>query len=216
MSAVVAEAASLECVLTPGQRIATRAFDLVVAAVITVLLLPVIMVLAVLVKLDSPGPVFFLQERVGQNGRLFKMFKFRSMVQNAAQLQSEVNVVREDGKIIHKQENDPRVTRIGQFLRRWTLDELPQLFNVLKGDLSLVGPRPEMPWLVETYDAWQFERFKAPQGVTGWWQINRRADQPMHLSTKDDLYYVENYSLWLDIKILLRTPLAVIRGVGAY
>ena len=97
-----------------------------------------------------------------------------------------------------------------------SFDELPQFINVLKGEMSLVGPRPEMPWLVDRYQSWQRKRFAVPQGLTGWWQINGRSEKPMHLNPEDDLYYVYNYSLWLDIKILLRTPIAIIRGKGAF
>lgn len=105
---------------------------------------------------------------------------------------------------------------MGRFIRRFSLDELPQLFNVLKGDMSLVGPRPELPWLVEKYEPWQRKRFAVPQGVTGWWQVNGRSDKPMHLHTEDDLFYIQNYSLWLDLYILLKTPWMVLRGKGAY
>jgi lipopolysaccharide/colanic/teichoic acid biosynthesis glycosyltransferase len=105
---------------------------------------------------------------------------------------------------------------VGQLLRRYSLDELPQLFNVMRGDMSLVGPRPEMPWLVDRYKPWQRKRFAVPQGITGWWQINGRSEKPMHLNTDEDLYYIYNYSLWLDIVILLKTPIAVLRGRGAF
>ena len=172
--------------------------------------------IAVLIKLDSPGPVFFKQERVGENGEIFVMYKFRTMSEDAEQRQAEVLSENEAGKIIHKMQDDPRLTHVGRVLRRYSLDELPQLVNVLKGEMSLVGPRPEMPWLVDRYDSWQRKRFAVPQGITGWWQINGRSDKPMHLNTEDDLYYVYNYSLWLDMQILLRTPLAVIRGKGAF
>jgi lipopolysaccharide/colanic/teichoic acid biosynthesis glycosyltransferase len=108
------------------------------------------------------------------------------------------------------------VTRVGVFLRKTSLDELPQLLNILKGDMSLVGPRPELPHLVARYAEWQYARFLVPQGLTGWWQINGRADKPMHMHTDEDLYYVRNYSLWLDILILIRTPLAVLSRRGAF
>lgn len=202
--------------LNDYQRLVKRMFDLVVGTVITLLALPLMALVALAIVLDSPGPVIFRQKRVGENGRLFDMFKFRSMVANAEALQKEVTQRDEEGHIIHKIKDDPRVTRVGRFIRRWSLDELPQFFNVLKGDISLVGPRPEMPWLVDEYAPWQRKRFAVPQGVTGWWQVNGRSDKAMHLHTDEDLYYIQNYSLWLDIFILLKTPWAVLRGKGAY
>jgi lipopolysaccharide/colanic/teichoic acid biosynthesis glycosyltransferase len=153
---------------------------------------------------------------VGENGHLFAMYKFRSMVNGAEHLQSQVNEINDKGQLIHKKANDPRVTHIGRFLRRTSLDELPQLLNVLKGDMSLVGPRPELPWLLDQYQPWQHKRLAVPQGMTGWWQINSRAEKLMHLYTEDDIYYIQNYSLWLDIYILLKTPWVVVRGKGAY
>ncbi|MGC9397488.1 MAG: sugar transferase [Anaerolineae bacterium] len=202
--------------LNDYQRLVKRMFDLVAGTVITVLALPLMALVALAIVVDSRGPVLFRQKRVGENGRLFDMFKFRSMIVNAEALQNEVMQVDEEGHLIHKVKDDPRVTRVGRFIRRWSLDELPQFFNVLKGDISLVGPRPEMPWLVDEYALWQRKRFAVPQGLTGWWQVNGRSDKAMHLHTDEDLYYIQNYSLWLDIFILLKTPLAVLRGKGAF
>lgn len=202
--------------LNDYQRLMKRVFDLVVGSLLTLLALPLMLVIAIAVKLDSRGPIIFCQKRVGENGRLFGMFKFRSMVRDAEKLQPHVNQVDQEGNLVHKVVDDPRVTRVGRFIRRWSLDELPQFFNVLKGDISLVGPRPELPWLVESYEPWQRKRFAVPQGITGWWQVNGRSDKMMHLHTDEDLYYVQNYSLWLDIYILLKTPWVVLRGKGAY
>lgn len=202
--------------LNEVQRVIKRLFDLALGGVITLFALPLMAVIALAVKLDSPGPVFFRQQRVGENGRLFGMYKFRSMVQNAEALQDQVHKTNENGQTIYKSPNDPRVTRIGRFLRRTSLDELPQLFNVLKGDMSLVGPRPELPWLVGQYEPWQHKRLAVPQGMTGWWQVNGRANKPLHLHSEDDIYYVQHYSLWMDIYILLKTPWVVMRGIGAY
>jgi exopolysaccharide biosynthesis polyprenyl glycosylphosphotransferase len=202
--------------LSPYQRMVKRALDLLVGGVLTLLFLPLMGIIAAAIKLDSSGPVLFRQFRVGENGRLFEMYKFRSMVENAEDLQDVVNMRDEDGNLIHKKEDDPRVTRVGRFIRKWSLDELPQFFNVLKGDLSLVGPRPELPWLVDEYEVWQRKRFAVPQGITGWWQVNGRSDNMMHLHTDEDLYYIRNYSLWLDLYILLKTPWVVFRGEGAY
>jgi len=173
-------------------------------------------IIALAIKLDSPGPVIFRQERVGENGRLFTMLKFRTMVSNAEALRKQVESKDANGNRILKQQNDPRVTRVGNFLRQTSLDELPQIFNVLDNSMSLVGPRPEMPDFVDEYQPWQRKRFAVPQGITGWWQVNGRSDRPMHLNTEDDLYYVQHYSIWLDLQILARTVWAVLRRKGAY
>lgn len=202
--------------LSEYQRMIKRAFDLVILLPGMLVSLPIMGLIAIAILVDSPGGVLYLSERVGENGRLFRMIKFRTMVANAEKLQPAVESRCENGQIIHKRPNDPRVTRVGRFLRRTSLDELPQLFNVLKGEMSLVGPRPEMPWLVEKYDPWQRKRFAVPQGMTGWWQVNGRSDKPMHLHTEEDLYYVQHYSIWLDLQILFRTLWVVVRGRGAY
>lgn len=203
-------------ILNDYQRLVKRLFDLIFGSLIMLVSLPVMLMIALVVKLDSPGPVIFRQKRVGENGRFFHMYKFRSMVQNAEKLQKAVAEKDETGQIFHKRPDDPRITKVGRFIRRTSLDELPQLFNVLLGDMSLVGPRPELPWLLDQYDLWQHKRFAVPQGMTGWWQVNGRADKPMHLHAEDDIYYVQNYSLWMDIYILLKTPWVVMRGQGAY
>ncbi len=205
-----------EPVLDPLQRLVKRAFDLAVASLGLILTLPLLGIIALLIKLDSPGPVIFKQPRVGENGRIFKMYKFRTMVQDAEVKQAELLHQTGAGILPHKFYDDPRVTRLGRFLRRTSLDELPQLVNILTGEMSLVGPRPELPWLVDRYEPWQRKRFEVPQGLTGWWQVNGRADKPMHLHTEDDLYYIKHYSLWLDLQILWRTIKAVIARRGAY
>src|SRR5574341_812614 len=178
-----------EPALTPYQRLTKRAFDLIVGSILLVASLPVMAIIALAIRLDSPGPIMFKQVRVGENGRLFTMYKFQ---------------------------DDPRITPVGRFIRRTSLDELPQFVNVLKGEMSLVGPRPELPWLVEKYEDWQRKRFAVPQGLTGWWQVNGRGDKPMHLHTEDDLYYIQNYSILLDLQILFMTFLAVFKRQGAY
>ncbi len=205
-----------EPALTPLQRAVKRAFDIVVSFILLIFSLPLMAAIAIAIKRDSPGPVFFLQERIGEGGRPFKMIKFRTMIDGAEEMAHEVITYDEAGNIIHKRPDDPRVTKVGYWLRRNSLDELPQLINVLKGDMSLVGPRPEMPWLVEKYESWQRKRFEVPQGLTGWWQVGGRANNPMHLSTEEDLLYIRNYSLWLDIVILWRTIGAVLRRRGAF
>lgn len=202
--------------LTPAQRVVKRAFDLVVSIVLLLLLWPAMLVIALLIKFDSPGSIIFIQPRVGENGRIFRMYKFRTMDPDAERRLAEVLQETPSGKPLHKAPEDPRVTHLGRFLRRTSLDELPQLFNVLKGEMSLVGPRPEMPFLVDRYEPWQWKRFAVPQGITGWWQVNGRSDRPMHLHTEDDLWYIQNYSLWLDLVILWRTLGVVLKRQGAY
>jgi exopolysaccharide biosynthesis polyprenyl glycosylphosphotransferase len=198
------------------QRLMKRGFDLVLGSILLLLSLPIMAMIALLLVLDDGFPVIFRQKRVGENGEIFEMLKFRTMVKNADQLQSQVATRDEDGNLIHKTEDDPRIRRMGRILRRLSLDELPQFINVVRGDMSLVGPRPEMPYLVDKYQPWQRKRFAVPPGLTGWWQINGRSDRPMHLNTEDDLYYISNYSLWLDIQIIVRTAWIVLIGRGAY
>jgi lipopolysaccharide/colanic/teichoic acid biosynthesis glycosyltransferase len=194
-----------------------RLFDIIVSALLLLILAPFMAVIAALIKRDSPGPVIYRAERMGENGRIFEMLKFRTMVENADQRWEEVVFRRPDGKLQFKQPDDPRVTRMGRWLRHTSLDELPQLFNVLNGDMSLVGPRPELPMVVrEEYEPWQWSRFTVPQGMTGWWQVHRRGYEHQHLCTADDLYYIQNYSLMLDIEILVRTVFVVLSGQGAY
>ncbi len=202
--------------LSPFERTVKRAFDLVVAIVSCIPALPLGLLIAIAIRLDSPGPVIFRQQRVGEGGRLFWMLKFRSMVKDAEQQQDEVFALNGDGPPLAKHRNDPRVTRVGRVIRRTSLDELPQILNVLRGDMSIVGPRPELPVFVERYELWQWQRLLAPQGLTGWWQVNGRSDKPMYLHTEDDLYYIQNYSLLLDIQIMWRTAAAVLKREGAY
>jgi len=202
--------------LNDYQRLVKRVLDLVVGGLITIPALPVMGIVALAVRLDSPGPTLLKQQRVGENGKLFWMYKFRSMVVGADKLAPEMVEETSDGTFTFKRKEDPRVTRLGRVIRRMSLDELPQLFNVLKGEMSLVGPRPELPWLVKRYQPWQRKRFAVPQGITGWWQVNGRSDKEMCLHTGEDLYYVRHYSLWLDLLILARTPFVVLKGRGAY
>lgn len=202
--------------LTDQQRLVKRAFDLGVVLLSLPVNLPLMGMIALLVRLETPGPVIFRQTRVGENGRLFEMLKFRTMRQEAEEQRHLVEKTDEAGNLIHKHPDDPRITRIGRRLRRLSLDELPQLWNVLRGEMSLVGPRPELPYLVEKYEDWQRQRFAVPQGLTGWWQINGRSDRPMHLNTEDDLYYVQNFSLLLDVYILVKTVGTVVQGRGAF
>ncbi len=198
--------------LSAYQRLVKRAFDLVIGTLALIAASPAMALIALAIRLDSPGPSIFRQKRVGENGRLFTMYKFRSMRADS----DTPRLPQANTPLLYKVPEDPRITRVGHFIRRTSLDELPQLVNVLRGDMSLVGPRPEMPWMVEKYEPWQHKRFAIPQGMTGWWQINGRSDRPMYLHTEDDLYYIQNYSLLLDILILWRTIFAVIKRKGAY
>jgi lipopolysaccharide/colanic/teichoic acid biosynthesis glycosyltransferase len=166
------------------------------------------LLIAVAIKLDSPGPALYRAMRVGENGRLFHMHKFRTMLKDADKVPLELEN--------HKLKEDPRITRVGRVLRRMSLDELPQLFNVLRGEMSLVGPRPEQPWIVERYQPWQRKRLSVMPGMTGWWQVNGRSDRPLFLNTEYDLYYIQNYSPVLDLVILWKTIWVVLRGKGAY
>lgn len=206
-----------EPVIRPHQRVLKRMLDVVLSAAALAVSLPAWLVIAVAIKLDSPGPVIFRQRRVGEGGKLFTMYKFRTMFVGAENVERHlVEKAIAQGERIFKTPDDPRITRVGRFLRRTSLDELPQLLNVLKGDMSLVGPRPELPAFVEHYEPWQRKRFGVPQGLTGWWQVHDRSDKPMYWHTEDDLYYIQNYSLLLDLRILLMTVWSVIRGRGAY
>lgn len=198
------------------QRAIKRFVDLLLSSILLILALPVFIVIAAAIRLDSRGPVFFRQERIGEGNRRFRIIKFRTMVVDAEERSGEVERTNEHGQVVHKHQDDPRITRIGRMLRRTSIDEIPQIFNVISGEMSLVGPRPELPKIVERYETWQYERLTVPQGLTGWWQVNGRSDKPMHLNTQYDLYYVRNYSLLLDLQILLKTIWVVLRGKGAY
>jgi exopolysaccharide biosynthesis polyprenyl glycosylphosphotransferase len=197
-------------------RAVKRAFDLLGATALLVVLSPLLLLIAILIKLDSKGPVIFKQLRIGENCQPFYVYKFRSMAADAESRINEVLTQTEDGQLLHKRRDDPRVTGVGRLLRRASLDELPQLFNVIKGEMSLVGPRPELPLLVERYEPWQRKRFAVPPGITGWWQTSGRSDRPMHLHVEDDLFYIQNYSLLLDLQILWKTVGAVLRSRGAF
>ena len=215
-----------ESPLNGPARAMKRVMDIVIAGVALLVALPIMAIVAIAVKRDSPGPAIIRQKRIGENAQPFDMIKIRTMVVGAGERGEEEKAAYEKEKernlpspisnLSHKRPDDPRVTRVGRVLRRYSIDELPQLLNVLRGEMSLVGPRPELPWLVDCYEPWQRHRFAVPPGMTGWWQVHGRSDRPMHQNVEDDLYYIRNYSLWLDIEILLRTVPVVITGRGAY
>jgi exopolysaccharide biosynthesis polyprenyl glycosylphosphotransferase len=202
--------------LNEVQRLLKRAFDLALGTIAFIISAPIMLIAAFAILLEDGRPILFIQKRVGENGRLFMVYKFRTMVKNAEELRHLVERKDEDGNIVHKRKDDPRITRVGRFLRRTSIDEIPQFFNVLQGTMSLVGPRPELPYLVEKYQPWQRKRFSVQPGITGWWQVNGRGESTMHLHTEDDLYYITHYSIWLDILILIRTAWVVLIGKGSY
>lgn len=194
-----------------------NALDRVLAAVGLIFLAPLLLVIAALVKFTSKGPVFFVQERWGKNKRTFGMIKFRTMVVNAEAQQAALEAQNEFDGPMFKMRRDPRVTRIGQFLRRSSLDELPQLINVLKGDMSLVGPRPLPNRDVERFsEAWLMRRFSVKPGITGLWQVSGRSNTDFDETIQLDLRYIDHWSLMLDLRILVRTFSAVFKGRGAF
>jgi exopolysaccharide biosynthesis polyprenyl glycosylphosphotransferase len=203
----------------PGDRwelAVKRVFDIAAAALLLALLAPLFAAIALLVRLGSPGPVFFVQKRVGLNGRLFDFYKFRSMFLNAERELEQLKAQNEMSGPAFKLTNDPRVTRVGRFLRRYSLDELPQLWNVLIGDMSLVGPRPPVPGEVSTYERHFRRRLSMRPGMTCTWQVSGRNEIKDFSSwVKLDLEYIDNWSLWRDIQLLFRTIPAVIFGDGA-
>jgi exopolysaccharide biosynthesis polyprenyl glycosylphosphotransferase len=201
-----------------GPRFVAKAvMDWVGAALLTLLLSPVLLAVAVAVKVTSRGPVLFGQDRVGRGGQTFRMLKFRSMVVDAEQRLAHVAANGHDGAgLLFKQRHDPRVTRVGRVLRRYSLDELPQLFNVLLGQMSLVGPRPPLPSEARRYEARMQRRLLVKPGLTGLWQVGGRSDLPWEECVRLDVYYAENWTAFGDLMILARTAKAVLGGAGAY
>jgi exopolysaccharide biosynthesis polyprenyl glycosylphosphotransferase len=191
-------------------------FDRVAAVILLLILAPVLITLALLVRFTSPGPALFLQTRIGRNGRAFRMVKFRSMVVDAESRLDEIAGANEQDGPLFKVREDPRITRVGRFLRRSSMDELPQLFNVLAGSMSLVGPRPPLHAEVATYSDDVWERLRVKPGITGLWQVSGRSDLTWEESVRLDLHYVESWSLWLDMVVLCKTARAVLRAEGAY
>jgi lipopolysaccharide/colanic/teichoic acid biosynthesis glycosyltransferase len=190
--------------------------DVTVACILLVLLTPLLLGIAAAIFLTMRGPVIFRQRRIGQHGREIEVWKFRTMLADRRAANRAPPRTTGDRRIRHKSRNDPRVTPIGRFLRRSSLDELPQLWNVVTGGMSLVGPRPELPHIVARYEDWQHARHAVRPGLTGWWQVNRPADRLMHEVVELDLYYVQHCSLWLDVRILAKTVITVVRGTGAF
>ena len=193
-----------------------RILDMLLATLILILFGPLVMLpAAILIKLTSPGPVLFKQKRCGRNGRVFTMYKFRSMIGNAEQRRFELEAFNEMDGPVFKSSRDPRITSIGKIIRRRSIDELPQLFNVLQGHMSLVGPRPPLPQEVARYERWQRRRLSMKPGMTCLWQISGRNEVSFEDWMKLDLTYIDNWSLLLDLKILLKTVPVVLLGRGA-
>jgi len=202
--------------LTGTQAVVKRAFDIAVATIGVLLLSPVLALIAIAVKVSSPGPVLYRHARVGQRGRPFTMLKFRTMREGADELVEDLRERHGVEDLMFKLPDDPRVTRAGRFLRRWSLDELPQLFNVIRGEMSLVGPRPPLPREVTRYDDWQFDRLEVPPGISGLWQVSGRSELSFDDCVRLDLFYIENWSLAYDLYILAKTVPVLISSRGAY
>jgi exopolysaccharide biosynthesis polyprenyl glycosylphosphotransferase len=198
-----------------GAFLLKRVLDITVAVIGIVIGLPFAILLGAAIKLDSRGPVFYRAQRIGRKGRTFACYKFRTMCSNADKLKEDLKHKNERDGILFKIANDPRVTRVGRFLRKYSLDELPQFYNVLRGDMSLVGPRPPMASEVEQYDLAHLRRLDVLPGMTGLWQVEARQDPSFDSYISLDTAYVENWSLWLDLKILARTFGVVVSGTGS-
>ena len=194
-----------------------RLFDIVVSATALLLLIPLFMIVALLIRLDSKGPIFFSQTRIGKQGQKFRFWKFRSMVPDAEEHKDELKKLNKMScDILFKMEHDPRVTRVGDFLRKSSIDELPQLWNILKGEMSFVGPRPALPDEVAKYTPYQRRRLEVTQGLTCIWQISGRSKIPFEQQIEMDLEYIANQSFWYDMVILLKTIPALLKRDGAF
>ncbi|MDB1921566.1 sugar transferase [Clostridium tertium] len=192
-------------------KVSKRALDVIASFLGLVILSPILLIVAILIKLESKGPAIFAQSRIGLNGKEFKMYKFRSMVQNAEELKEKLAKQNEMSGPMFKIKNDPRVTKVGKFIRKTSIDELPQLLNILKGDMTLVGPRPSLPREVEKFESWMLKRLEVKPGLTCYWQVSGRNNIDFYEWMKLDLKYVNDMSFWLDIKLIFKT-VAVLFG----
>lgn len=198
-------------------RIVKRIFDVIASAIALVLLSPLFLVLAIFIKIDDPnGPVFYTQTRVGKDGKTFQIIKFRSMISNADKLLARLKSKNEVEGAMFKMKNDPRITRVGRFIRKYSLDELPQLINVIGGSMSIVGPRPPLVSEVEQYTDYDKQRLMVVPGCTGMWQVGGRNDVDFDEMVHLDLTYIQNRSVWLDLKIMFETVKVMIIPNGAY
>ncbi len=196
--------------------VSKRSFDLFIGIIILILLIPIFPIIALMIKLDSPGPVFYKQDRVGRGGKLFKFYKFRSMFKEADAIRDNMKGLNEQDGPVFKIKADPRITSVGRFLRRSSLDEIPQILNVLKGDMSIVGPRPPLPFEVASYQTWHRRRLEVKPGITCLWQISGRSHISFNEWMRLDMEYLKNRSFRTDFLIFLRTLPAVITRKGAY
>ena len=202
--------------LLAGTQFVKRFFDVAVSGLVLILLAPMFLLTALLIKLEDGGPIFFAQTRVGKWGRQFKMYKFRSMCVDAEKKLATLLAQNQHGQgITFKIKKDPRITRIGRWLRKFSIDEFPQFYNVFKGDMSLVGPRPPVPREVALYSMADRRRLAVTPGLTCFWQIGGRADIDFPQQVELDVQYIESQSFWVDVKILLKTVPAVLTGRGA-
>lgn len=213
--------------LSDVEKFIKRASDIMISLIALVITFPVWLIISILIKLDSHGAILFKQERVGMDGRKFLCYKFRTMKSDADEEihreayrkniegNSEANVGNDEKPVFGKVKNDPRITKIGKFLRRTSVDELPQFLNVLRGEMSVVGARPPIPYEVEEYDLRHRRRLDMKPGITGLWQVSGRNRLTFEEMVQIDIFYIENWSLWLDLKIILLTLPAVLRGDGA-
>lgn len=191
-----------------------RTLDLVLSGVLLLLLAPLLMAIAIAIKLESPGPVFYASERIGKKGCIFRCYKFRTMVRDAEKRRAEIMHMNERDGVLFKVKNDPRITRLGRFLRKYSLDELPQFINVLRGDMSIVGPRPPIASEVLEYKLTHLRRLDVTPGITGLWQVQARQDPSFDSYISLDVAYIEGWSIWLDLKIMIRTFGVVFSGTG--
>ena len=193
-----------------------RIIDITISGLALIILIPLFLVVAILIKVESTGKVIFSQDRVGKDGEIFRMYKFRSMVANAEELKRKLILENEATGPMFKIKNDPRITTIGRFLRRTSIDELPQLFNVLKGDMSLVGPRPSLPEEVEKFDPWMLRRLDVKPGLTCYWQVMGRNSISFEEWMKLDVKYVNERTLWIDIRLIFKTFFVLFGDTNAY
>jgi lipopolysaccharide/colanic/teichoic acid biosynthesis glycosyltransferase len=196
------------------ERLVKRGFDIAFSLLALIVISPVLLMIAILVKLDSEGPILYVSERIGRDGKRFRFLKFRTMVKDADSLRGALLHLNERRGNLFKMSNDPRVTQLGRALRRYSLDELPQFFSVLTGQMSVIGPRPCLPSEYARYTKEQRRRVEAVPGITGLWQVEARNDPSVEAYFTLDIYYVKNWSLWLDIRILLKTVAVVFAGTG--